>query len=32
MRLSLTPAAQRERSNTEIAADLRQRLEGACPA
>ena len=31
MRISLTPAAQRERSNTQIAADLRQRLEGQIP-
>ncbi len=28
IRLSLVPAAQRQRSNTEIAEDLRQRLEG----
>ncbi len=31
IRLSLTPAAARERSNTEIAADLRERLEGKIP-
>jgi HAE1 family hydrophobic/amphiphilic exporter-1 len=31
MRISLTPAAQRERSNTQIAADLRQRLDGQIP-
>ncbi len=31
IRLSLVPAAARERSNTEIAADLRKRLEGAIP-
>ena len=29
MRLSLTPAGERDRSNTEIAADLRRRLAGA---
>ncbi len=31
IRLSLTPAAERTRSNTEIAADLRRRLEGKIP-
>jgi HAE1 family hydrophobic/amphiphilic exporter-1 len=31
IRLSLTPAAERERSNKEIAADLRRRLEGQIP-
>ncbi len=31
IQLSLTPAAQRERSNQEIAADLRHRLEGRMP-
>ena len=31
IRLSLTPAAQRSRSNAEIATDLRQRLEGRIP-
>jgi HAE1 family hydrophobic/amphiphilic exporter-1 len=31
IRLSLTPSAQRDRSNTEIANDLRQRLEGNIP-
>jgi len=31
IRLSLLPAAQRKRSNTQIAADLRRRLEGAIP-
>ncbi len=31
IRLSLLPAAQRKRSNTRIAADLRQLLEGAIP-
>ena len=31
IRLSLTPAAERTRSNTEIAADLRRRLEGNIP-
>lgn len=31
IRLSLLPAAQRQRANTDIAADLRQRLEGAIP-
>ena len=31
IRLSLVPAAARKRSNTEIAADLRQRLEGTIP-
>jgi len=31
IRLSLTPATQRDRSNTEIADDLRQRLEGQIP-
>jgi HAE1 family hydrophobic/amphiphilic exporter-1 len=31
IRLSLSPALQRKRSNTEIAADLRQRLDGAIP-
>ena len=31
IRLSLSPAVQRKRSNTEIAADLRQRLDGAIP-
>ncbi len=32
IRMSLGPAAQRSRSNVEIAADLRQRLEGQIPA
>jgi HAE1 family hydrophobic/amphiphilic exporter-1 len=31
IRLSLVPAAERERANTEIAADLRERLEGVIP-
>jgi HAE1 family hydrophobic/amphiphilic exporter-1 len=31
IRLSLVPTAERERSNTEIAADLRDRLEGVIP-
>ena len=31
IRLSLTPAAQRQRSNNDIARDLRQRLEGRIP-
>ncbi|MFP4533925.1 MAG: efflux RND transporter permease subunit [Desulfobacterales bacterium] len=31
IRLSLTPSAQRERSNVEIAEDLRQRLAGRIP-
>jgi HAE1 family hydrophobic/amphiphilic exporter-1 len=31
IRLSLTPAKQRQRSNTAIAADLRERLEGQIP-
>ncbi len=31
IRLSLTPAAERERSNTEIANDLRKRLAGEIP-
>jgi HAE1 family hydrophobic/amphiphilic exporter-1 len=31
VRLSLTPAAERQRSNDEIARDLRQRLEGRIP-
>jgi HAE1 family hydrophobic/amphiphilic exporter-1 len=31
IRLSLVPSAERERSNTEIAEDLRQRLEGTIP-
>jgi HAE1 family hydrophobic/amphiphilic exporter-1 len=31
VRLSLVPAAERERSNTEIAADLRERLAGRIP-
>jgi HAE1 family hydrophobic/amphiphilic exporter-1 len=31
IRVSLSPAAQRQRSNTEIADDLRQRLDGAIP-
>jgi HAE1 family hydrophobic/amphiphilic exporter-1 len=31
IRVSLLPAAQRQRSNTEIADDLRQRLDGAIP-
>ncbi len=31
IRLSLTPSAQRERSNVEIAEDLRQRLDGRIP-
>lgn len=31
IRISLTPASQRDRSNTEIAADLRERLEGQIP-
>jgi multidrug efflux pump subunit AcrB len=31
IRLSLVPAAQRQRSNSEIAADLRKRLDGAIP-
>jgi len=31
IRLSLTPAAERRRSNTEIAADLRRLLEGQIP-
>ncbi|KAA3632441.1 MAG: AcrB/AcrD/AcrF family protein, partial [Proteobacteria bacterium] len=31
IRLSLTPAAQRERSNVEIAQDLRRRLDGQVP-
>lgn len=31
IRISLTPAAARERSNTEIADDLRRRLEGQIP-
>lgn len=31
IRMSLGPAAQRERSNTEIADDLRQRIEGRIP-
>ncbi len=31
VRLSLVPAAQRERSNTEIADDLRELLDGAIP-
>jgi HAE1 family hydrophobic/amphiphilic exporter-1 len=31
MRLSLSPAAQRTRSNTEIAGDLRRRLDGVIP-
>ncbi len=31
MRLSLIPAAARSRSNTEIAADLRRRLDGTIP-
>jgi HAE1 family hydrophobic/amphiphilic exporter-1 len=31
VRLSLVPAAERDRSNTEIAADLRERLEGRIP-
>ncbi|KAF0095988.1 MAG: hydrophobic/amphiphilic exporter-1 (mainly G- bacteria) HAE1 family [Puniceicoccaceae bacterium 5H] len=31
IRLSLTPAAERERSNIDIAEDLRQRLEGQIP-
>lgn len=31
IRMSLVPATERERSNTEIAEDLRQRLEGAVP-
>jgi HAE1 family hydrophobic/amphiphilic exporter-1 len=31
IRLSLTPSAERDRSNTEIADDIRQRLEGRIP-
>lgn len=31
IRLSLTPASQRDRSNAEIAADLRERLQGRIP-
>jgi HAE1 family hydrophobic/amphiphilic exporter-1 len=31
IRLSLSPAAERERSNSEVAADLRRRLEGQIP-
>jgi len=31
MRIALVPAAERQRSNTEIAADLRRRLDGAIP-
>jgi HAE1 family hydrophobic/amphiphilic exporter-1 len=31
MRISLTPSSQRGRSNTEVAQDLRQRLEGKIP-
>lgn len=31
IRMSLTPASQRSRSNVEIAADLRERLEGQVP-
>jgi HAE1 family hydrophobic/amphiphilic exporter-1 len=31
IRMSLTPAAQRQRSNVEIAQDLRRRLEGSVP-
>jgi len=31
IRMSLTPAARRDRSNVEIAADLRRRLEGKVP-
>lgn len=31
IRVSLVPAAERDRSNTEIAEDLRQRLEGRIP-
>ncbi len=31
MRISLTPSATRDRSNTEIAEDLRRRLEGKIP-
>ncbi len=31
MRLSLSPVAQRARSNTEIASDLRRRLDGVIP-
>jgi HAE1 family hydrophobic/amphiphilic exporter-1 len=31
VRLSLSPAAQRQRSNTEVAAELRERLEGVIP-
>jgi HAE1 family hydrophobic/amphiphilic exporter-1 len=31
IRISLTPASQRDRSNTQIAADLRRRLEGQIP-
>ncbi|MGD8963200.1 MAG: efflux RND transporter permease subunit [Desulfobacterales bacterium] len=31
IRISLSPAAQRERSNTEIAKDLRRRLDGNVP-
>lgn len=31
IRMSLTPATERERSNSEIARDLRQRLEGTIP-
>lgn len=31
IRISLVPAAQRDRSNAQIAADLRQRLEGQIP-
>ncbi|MGB5747948.1 MAG: efflux RND transporter permease subunit [Desulfobacterales bacterium] len=31
MRMSLTPAARRERSNVEIAKDLRRRLDGRVP-
>lgn len=31
MRLALTPAAERERSNTDIARDLRRQLEGKIP-
>lgn len=31
IRISLTPASQRDRSNIEIAEDLRQRLEGKIP-
>lgn len=31
IRISLVPAAQRDRSNAQVAADLRQRLEGQVP-